>query len=103
MATCLLLSRFKNVIYISCNPETLARDLQLLSKTHSVVRAAAFDQVTYTHHLEAGVMLVRVEQDVSVLINDCIHQDAAEGEGCQVDGTDVDGTVVQDTKRTKLN
>ena len=58
-ATCLLLSRFNKIVYISCNPETLARDISMLSKTHKLVRLAAFDQFPYTHHLEAGALLVK--------------------------------------------
>ena len=47
------------VLYVSCNPETLARDLEELSATHAVVRCAAFDQFPYTEHLEMGMLLVR--------------------------------------------
>ena len=56
---CNFAARFENILYISCNPETLARDLELLSKTHKVVSMAAFDQFPYTHHLEMGVKLQR--------------------------------------------
>ncbi len=52
-----LVSVFDNIIYISCNPETLKRDLQELCKTHRVVRFAVFDQFAYTNHLECGVVL----------------------------------------------
>ena len=54
-----LAATFDTVVYISCNPDTLARDLQELSATHVVKRLAAFDQFPYTHHLEAGVLLER--------------------------------------------
>jgi len=57
--TCALLARFPRIIYISCNPVTLARDVEKLKTTHSIHRAAAFDQFPYTHHLEAGVYLIR--------------------------------------------
>ena len=57
--TCALLARFPRIIYISCNPATLARDVEKLKTTHFIHRAAAFDQFPYTHHLEAGVYLVR--------------------------------------------
>ena len=59
-ATCVeLAKRFATVVYVSCNPETLARDVALLAATHDVSRLAAFDQFPYTHHLEAGVVLER--------------------------------------------
>lgn len=56
---CAFASRFRHLLYISCNPETLLRDLSILEKTHHVTAMAGFDQFPYTHHLEMGVMLVR--------------------------------------------
>ncbi|MBE0369779.1 MULTISPECIES: tRNA (uridine(54)-C5)-methyltransferase TrmA [Pseudoalteromonas] len=57
--TCRLVANYDNVIYISCNPDTLERDLELLCETHSVSRIAIFDQFPYTHHVESGVFLQR--------------------------------------------
>ncbi|SIO19162.1 tRNA (uracil-5-)-methyltransferase [Sulfurivirga caldicuralii] len=54
-----LAARFEHVIYISCNPETLARDLVTLRQSHEVVDVALFDQFPYTHHIESGVFLRR--------------------------------------------
>jgi len=58
-ASCEFASRHKNILYISCNPQTLVRDLEILCKTHSVIDMALFDQFPYTHHVEMGVMLVK--------------------------------------------
>jgi tRNA (uracil-5-)-methyltransferase len=55
--SCRFVSRFDNIIYISCNPLTLHRDLEILTKTHDVVAMALFDQFPYTHHVEMGVKL----------------------------------------------
>ncbi|NOR56374.1 MAG: tRNA (uridine(54)-C5)-methyltransferase TrmA [Sulfurovum sp.] len=52
-----LISKIENIIYISCNPETLARDLETLSQTHRVVEAALYDQFPHTAHVESGVFL----------------------------------------------
>ena len=52
-----LISNIENIIYISCNPDTLARDLETLIKTHSVVEAAIYDQFPHTSHVESGVFL----------------------------------------------
>ncbi len=52
-----LISNIENIIYISCNPETLARDLIDLNKTHTIVQSAIFDQFPHTHHVESGVFL----------------------------------------------
>lgn len=57
--TCRLVANYDNIIYISCNPDTLERDLELLCETHSISRIAIFDQFPYTHHVESGVFLKR--------------------------------------------
>jgi len=55
-----LISNLENIIYISCNPQTLARDLEVLTKTHDVVEAAMYDQFPHTSHVESGVFLQRI-------------------------------------------
>lgn len=57
--TIALISNIDNIIYISCNPETLARDLETLCKTHKVVEAAMYDQFPHTSHVESGVFLMK--------------------------------------------
>lgn len=57
--TCELTRRFERILYISCNPETLAANIAQLSDTHQVTRCALFDQFPYTHHMESGVLLER--------------------------------------------
>ncbi|QEY26444.1 tRNA (uridine(54)-C5)-methyltransferase TrmA [Neisseria zalophi] len=52
-----LVRQFDNVIYISCNPETLRSNLDVLSETHHIRRMALFDQFPFTHHIESGVWL----------------------------------------------
>lgn len=52
-----MVSNFDSIIYISCNPETLANNLQQLSRSHSIERFALFDQFPYTDHMECGVFL----------------------------------------------
>lgn len=54
-----LVQGYDNIIYISCNPDTLERDLEQLTQTHKVERFAIFDQFPYTHHIESGVFLTR--------------------------------------------
>jgi len=55
-----LISKIEHIIYISCNPHTLARDLETLALTHEVLSAAMFDQFPHTHHMESGVFLKRI-------------------------------------------
>ncbi|OPH35412.1 tRNA (uridine(54)-C5)-methyltransferase TrmA [Moraxella lacunata] len=52
-----ILANFDNIIYISCNPDTLFENLQCLNHTHEIKRFALFDQFPYTHHIESGVWL----------------------------------------------
>ncbi len=54
-----MVCEFERIIYISCNPETLARDLIEIEKTHEIIESALFDQFPYTHHIESGVFLIR--------------------------------------------
>ena len=58
-ATLALAGRFNNILYISCNPQTLLSNLTVLQTTHEITDLAFFDQFPYTHHLESGVLLTR--------------------------------------------
>ena len=51
---------FENIIYISCNPETLQRDLKTLSKGRLIKAFAFFDQFPWTNHMECGVVLEKI-------------------------------------------
>lgn len=58
-ATLATMQAYPNILYISCNPDTLFSNLQTLTHTHDIQRVAVFDQFPYTHHVEMGVWLVR--------------------------------------------
>ncbi len=57
-----IVKRFDNIIYISCNPDTLAHNLSSICETHTIKRFALFDQFPYTHHAECGVLLTKNAQ-----------------------------------------
>ena len=57
--SCEQLSEYAQIVYISCNPVTLADNLAQLTKTHQIERFALFDQFPFTHHCECGVLLTR--------------------------------------------
>lgn len=59
-ATEQFVSKFNDIIYISCNPETLLENLKTLSRTHKVEAFALFDQFPYSHHVESGVWLRKI-------------------------------------------
>ncbi|RYE24410.1 MAG: 23S rRNA (uracil(1939)-C(5))-methyltransferase RlmD [Sphingobacteriales bacterium] len=53
----LLKMRAPRVVYVSCNPATQARDLQLLDAAYKVVRMRPVDMFPHTHHIENVVLL----------------------------------------------
>ncbi|MGL4854519.1 MAG: class I SAM-dependent RNA methyltransferase [Lentisphaeria bacterium] len=52
-------AKFESIIMVSCNPATLARDLQLLCEkgNFQISKIQAFDMFPQTAHFEAAVML----------------------------------------------
>ncbi len=50
-------SQFPTIMYISCNPHTMAQNLQTLNETHFIEHFALFDQFPYTDHMECGLLL----------------------------------------------
>lgn len=49
----------KKIVYVSCNPATQARDLQLLDSSYKVTRVQPVDMFPHTHHVENVVLLER--------------------------------------------
>ena len=54
-----VLGKYDHIIYISCNPYALHKDIEHLKLTHSIIKFAVFDHFAYTPHLECGVYLQR--------------------------------------------
>jgi len=48
------------IVYVSCNPSTQARDLEMLGDNYVVNRYRAVDMFPHTHHVESVVELRRV-------------------------------------------
>lgn len=55
----LLLLAPKKIIYVSCNPETLARDLRTLTREYKVKTVIPFDMFPHTRHVECVTLLVK--------------------------------------------
>lgn len=51
----------RKIIYISCNPATLSRDLKSLVKDYEVVEIQPFDMFPHTRHVECVVLMSRKE------------------------------------------
>ena len=53
----------KKIVYISCSPETLARDLKYLTKKHyEVSKICPVDMFPFTEHVECIVSMVKKEK-----------------------------------------
>ncbi len=46
------------IVYVSCNPSTQARDLNLLNEKYDVVKMRPVDMFPHTHHIENVALLV---------------------------------------------
>lgn len=55
----LINSNVNKIVYVSCNPATLARDLDLLSSTYGVGDIQPVDMFPWTVHVECAVALQR--------------------------------------------
>ncbi len=53
----LLKIRAPRVVYVSCNPATQARDLQLLDEVYRIEKTQPVDMFPHTHHIENVVLL----------------------------------------------
>lgn len=54
-----MVQAYDRILYISCNPHTLANNLQQLCQTHRIEKVALFDQFPYTQHIESGTWLIK--------------------------------------------
>jgi 23S rRNA (uracil1939-C5)-methyltransferase len=53
----ILFAEPKRIVYVSCNPATQARDLNLLDAKYRVVKVQPVDMFPHTHHVENVVLL----------------------------------------------
>lgn len=51
----------KKIVYVSCNPATQARDINLLGDGYKVIKVQPVDMFPHTHHVENVVLLGRIE------------------------------------------
>ncbi len=53
VADALVAARAERILYVSCNPATLARDLKRLSPAYTLVGIRSFDLFPQTAHVES--------------------------------------------------
>ena len=53
---------FERIVYVSCNPQSLARDLKILSDSYDVVSVTPFDMFPQTANVETLVLLSKKNQ-----------------------------------------
>jgi len=57
--SCLIQNRIDKIVYISCNPITLVRDLKLLLNDYEITFFRCYDMFSYTKHVECVCLLKR--------------------------------------------
>ena len=54
----------KRIVYVSCNPETLARDLDMICQGgYRVQRIQPVDMFPYTNHIETVVLITKQDKN----------------------------------------
>jgi 23S rRNA (uracil1939-C5)-methyltransferase len=51
----------KKIVYVSCNPATQARDLEMLSEKYRVVKLQPVDMFPHTAHVENVALLELID------------------------------------------
>ena len=59
MIDTIMKSRIKKIVYVSCNPATLGKNLSVLSKRYSVEKIIPVDMFPQTAHVESVTVLKR--------------------------------------------
>ncbi len=59
----------KRIVYISCNPDTLARDIETLGRSYRLTRVCPVDMFSQSHHVETVCLLINQNAKVKHPIN----------------------------------
>jgi 23S rRNA (uracil1939-C5)-methyltransferase len=47
----------EKIVYVSCNPATLARDLNMIQETYEIIEVQPVDMFPHTYHIESVARL----------------------------------------------
>lgn len=64
MLECILRSKIKEIVYISCNPATLGKNIAALRDRYQVKKVQPLDMFPHTQHVETVVRLSRIKLTV---------------------------------------
>ena len=53
----------RKIVYVSCNPATLVRDLHILESTYNIKQIKPIDNFPYTNHIESVSVLENKEEN----------------------------------------
>ncbi|OCN05963.1 hypothetical protein A4S06_07005 [Erysipelotrichaceae bacterium MTC7] len=62
MLDCMMKSDIKNIVYVSCNPSTLAKNLAVLQEKYAITKITPVDMFSQTAHVETVVLMSRVDK-----------------------------------------
>lgn len=62
----------EKIVYISCNPETMARDLAFLTEDYAVDKLCPVDMFPHTEHIECVCLLKRKKEKKRYETDDCL-------------------------------
>lgn len=52
----------KRIVYVSCNPATLARDVKILEEKYTLQKLVICDMFPFSHHIETVTLLTLKNQ-----------------------------------------